>query len=342
MWAHSSNRTESKKAIKNQLHPVGLPLSLTVTPWNGFERSQPWHLRLLGWDCEDECGHQCMWKAVDYFDTFDERVQFRGKWPFVRWLGMQEPASALFSLFNLLAHVYGWNEFTRRVSPNNRFYSLWKTHAYLAMNAWLWSTAFHSRDVPLTEFMDYFGAFSIVLYSLYALVARMTMDKLEPAVQWLVQMPFVGFFLYHLHYMLNIKFDYQYHITLNIVTGIVNSAGWLYWTWKHRVRPHVAKCALVVISLLALSSLEILDFSPLWFVFDAHSLWHLGTVPLPLVWYRFLIDDCRYENALTKSRLPAPPVTRRTLARRGLTRLKELLKEMSVLSVSNDEGFLLE
>lgn len=40
------------------------------------------------------------------------------------------------------------------------------------MNAWFWSTAFHSRDIPITEFMDYFGAFSIVLYSLYALVAR--------------------------------------------------------------------------------------------------------------------------------------------------------------------------
>ncbi|XP_022645948.1 post-GPI attachment to proteins factor 3-like isoform X2 [Varroa destructor] len=307
-----------------------------------FEHRQPWHLRLLGWDCEDECGHQCMWKTVDYFDSFDERVQFRGKWPFVRWLGLQEPASVFFSLLNLFAHIYGWSEFSRRVAPNNRFYALWKTHAYLAMNAWLWSTAFHSRDIPITEFMDYFGAFSIVLYSLYALVARMIMDKLESAVQWLVQVAFICFFIFHLYYMLNVKFDYQYHITLNITTGIINSAGWLYWTWTNRGRPYAAKCAFVVISLLALSSLEVLDFSPVWFIFDAHSLWHLGTAPLPLIWYRFLIDDCRYENIKAKAQPTVPPATGRTLTRRGFARVKELLKEINVLNIHNDDGFTLD
>lgn len=45
------------------------------------------------------------------------------------------------------------------------------------------------------------------------------MDKLDPTMQWLVQLPFAGFFLYHLHYMVNVKFDYQYHIMLNIVIG---------------------------------------------------------------------------------------------------------------------------
>ena len=34
-------------------------------------------------------------------------LQFHGKWPFHRFLGMQEPASVLFSLLNLLAHDYG-------------------------------------------------------------------------------------------------------------------------------------------------------------------------------------------------------------------------------------------
>jgi hypothetical protein len=33
-------------------------------------------------------------------------------------------------------------------------------------------------------------------------------------------------------------------------------------------------------------TLQLLDFPPFWWTFDAHSLWHLSTVPLPLMWYR--------------------------------------------------------
>ena len=45
-------------------------------------------------------------------------------------------------------------------------YSVWIGYGIVSLNAWLWSTIFHSRDVDLTEKMDYFSAFSIVTYSL--------------------------------------------------------------------------------------------------------------------------------------------------------------------------------
>ena len=42
-------------------------------------------------------------------------------------------------------------------------------------------------------------------------------------------------------------------------------------------------------------SLELFDFSPWWFVFDAHCLWHLATAPLELLYWSFSRDDCVYE-----------------------------------------------
>jgi hypothetical protein len=33
--------------------------------------------------------------------------------------------------------------------------------------------------------------------------------------------------------------------------------------------------------------MEIFDFSPIFYHFDAHSLWHFSTVPLGFLWYRF-------------------------------------------------------
>lgn len=40
------------------------------------------------------------------------------------------------------------------------------------MNAWLWSVIFHARDTQFTEFMDYAGAFSIILINCYILLVR--------------------------------------------------------------------------------------------------------------------------------------------------------------------------
>jgi hypothetical protein len=37
--------------------------------------------------------------------------------------------------------------------------------------------------------------------------------------------------------------------------------------------------------------LEILDFVPIFWTIDAHGLWHLSTICIPLFWYRFIIDD---------------------------------------------------
>ncbi|KAJ7566674.1 hypothetical protein O6H91_02G114000 [Diphasiastrum complanatum] len=36
-----------------------------------------------------------------------EPVTYHGKWPFDRILGLQEPASVVFSLLNLLEHILG-------------------------------------------------------------------------------------------------------------------------------------------------------------------------------------------------------------------------------------------
>ena len=31
------------------------------------------------------------------------------------------------------------------------------------MNAWLWSTVFHARDLPWTEKLDYFSAAALII-----------------------------------------------------------------------------------------------------------------------------------------------------------------------------------
>ena len=44
--------------------------------------------------------------------------------------------------------------------------------AVLGVNTWVWSTVFHTRDVPWTEKMDYFSAAAGILYSVVYSIIR--------------------------------------------------------------------------------------------------------------------------------------------------------------------------
>ena len=41
---------------------------------------QSLHLRLLRWNCDDECDYKCMWETVDAFQRDNSKIpQFYGK-----------------------------------------------------------------------------------------------------------------------------------------------------------------------------------------------------------------------------------------------------------------------
>lgn len=42
----------------------------------------------------------------------------------------------------------------------------------LCLNAWIWSTVFHARDYPLTEFLDYGFAYLMVLATTICMIIR--------------------------------------------------------------------------------------------------------------------------------------------------------------------------
>ena len=103
-------------------------------------------LRLTGWTCLDECRYDCIHQL-----TTDDQVngrpthQYFGKWPFWRLGGIQEPASVLFSLFNMSVHIQGAKKIIYRVPhqhPMRLYYLAW---SLTSINAWIWSSVFHTR-----------------------------------------------------------------------------------------------------------------------------------------------------------------------------------------------------
>ena len=107
-----------------------------------------------------------MWETVDEMEKRHGLVpQFHGKWPFHRVLGLQvctvysvqyvqlslqEPASVLFSVLNLLSNLGMLIWFMGTVPSNCSMYRCWLFYSFTAINAWVWSTVFHARYVQCT------------------------------------------------------------------------------------------------------------------------------------------------------------------------------------------------
>lgn len=176
-------------------------------------------------------------------------------------------------------------------------------------------------DLPITEKMDYFCAAMTITYSLYCAVVRLfhlypsperyhltsSSEKphLKPAFKlWSVICAVV--YLCHVTYLsLLPRFDYSYNIMFNLVLGLAHNLLWLTYSFptsipllqRFRSRaksyrpPYAHKAAVLVGLMMAALALELFDFPPWRRVLDAHSLWHLATAPITLLWYDFLIED---------------------------------------------------
>lgn len=137
----------------------------------------------------------------------------------MRFLGIQEPASAVFSIFNLLAHIHYLKKFRAEVRPDSPCFKLWHIFTAISVNGWIWSTVFHTRDFPFTEFLDYTSAYLIVLSSLYCFCMRVC-HKTNVKVKGILTVFFIAFYFNYFHYLSVGKFSYSFNMKTNVVTGL--------------------------------------------------------------------------------------------------------------------------
>jgi post-GPI attachment to proteins factor 3 len=270
-----------------------------------FNKNQPFYLKLLLWDCVDETKYECMWSTVDFFikSRFDV-PQFYGKWPFTRMFGIQEPLSVIASLMHFIINFSMLKRIRKEISNEARLKKLWIGFAYMNLITWFWSSLFHSRDFSFTEKMDYYCAFGLVLYQVNAFFIRYFFynnkisRKNRQIYSYLISFLFLSFFSYHIYYLHFIHFDYGYNMKVNIFFGLFNSICWLTSSINDYVYKNLEYCWRNILSILIIivttGLFEVPDFIPILWIADGHALWHLTTAIVPLFWYQFFIDDCKY------------------------------------------------
>ncbi|KAG2359718.1 Per1-like protein [Suillus spraguei] len=274
-------------------------------------------LRLTRWTCTDDCKYQCMHMLTDIAIRESSTIhQYYGKWPFWRLFGMQEPASVAFSLWNMYYHIQGWHKLRSRMPIYHPMRSYYLTWVILSINAWFWSAVFHTRDLPITEKLDYFSAALVILYALYHTVLRLfnlyTARSCENGrsqrtpIHLLWSSVCIIAYLAHVTYLSILpRFDYAYNMTFNLVVGLTHNLLWLLYSlpvslpfirrfpFKSKTYrpPYAYKAAAFVALTTAATALELFDFPPWGRIIDAHALWHLSTAPIAKFWYDFVIQD---------------------------------------------------
>ncbi|CAN6925130.1 unnamed protein product [Brassica oleracea] len=163
----------------------------------------------------------------------------------------QDPASVTFFVLSLAMHFHGWLSF---------FITL------------------YYKDVDITKRLDYSSAIAVLGFSLIVSILR-TFDVRVEAARVMVSAPVLALVTTHILYINFYKLDYGWNMIVCVAMGVAQLFLWARWTAVSR---HPSNWELWVV---------IYDFPPYGSYFDAHSLWHLTTVPLTILWWSFIRDD---------------------------------------------------
>ncbi|XP_027170696.1 post-GPI attachment to proteins factor 3 [Coffea eugenioides] len=279
---------------------------------NGSSIDGPWYmqeplfLHWRQWDCQSDCRYHCMVEREKERAAVNQGpVKYHGKWPFRRLYGFQEPVSVAFSALNLAMHFHGWLSFfillhyklplKQDKQPYYDFTGLWHIYALLSMNSWFWSAVFHSRDVVLTERLDYSSAVALLGYSLILAILR-SFNVRDEAGRVMVAAPLLAFITTHILYLNNYKMDYGWNMQVCVVMAVTQLVVWAVWAGMTH-HPSRWKLWIVVVGGGLAMLLEIYDFPPYKGYVDAHALWHAATVPLTFIWWSFIRDDAEFRTS---------------------------------------------
>uniref|UniRef100_A0A0D3C4Q2 Post-GPI attachment to proteins factor 3 n=1 Tax=Brassica oleracea var. oleracea TaxID=109376 RepID=A0A0D3C4Q2_BRAOL len=128
-------------------------------------------------------------------------------------------------------------------------------------------TTLYYKDIDITKRLDFSSTIAVLGFSLIVSILR-TFDIRVEAARVMISAPVLALVTTHVLYINFYKLDYASGLAM---------------------------------------LLEIYDFPPYGGYFDAHSIWHLVTVPLTILWWSFIRDDIEFRTSslLKKSKTKA-------------------------------------
>ncbi|KQK14401.1 hypothetical protein BRADI_1g15970v3 [Brachypodium distachyon] len=204
---------------RNIISHCQFPENNSTSAESSWYSQEPLYMQWKQLNCMTDCRYYCMVQREEERQSRGLRpVKYHGKWPFIRVSVFQEPLSAALSAINLLMHFTGWLSFFLQVNyrlplrPQTKrtyyeYTGLWHIYAILSMNAWFFSSIFHTRDIDLTEKLDYSSAVALLGYSLILSLIR-TFNVKDEATRVMFAAPILAFVTTHILYLNFYDLDY--------------------------------------------------------------------------------------------------------------------------------------
>lgn len=254
-------------------------------------------LRLMFWDCESNCDYECQQIITKELLEDGEAIeQFHGKWPFLRILGTQELASAVFSILNFVPHYINskkiWKKYEKTKEMKVLYFNLYLVSVITSL-AWIFSTVFHIRDLNITEKLDYYFAGLTVLSGFHYLMIRTFHLYEDPKKSMKVSVVCVGMFLFHL-IRLTYDWSYTYNMQANVFVAILQYSLFGVLSYRHFKKGNTELGVMPILLLASVifgMSFELFDFYSIKFQVDAHAIWHLVTILPGFYLYEFFYKD---------------------------------------------------
>ncbi|CDO92749.1 unnamed protein product [Kluyveromyces dobzhanskii CBS 2104] len=175
--------------------------------------------------------------------------------------------------------------------------------AVAGMLAWICSSVFHTRDLIITEKLDYFFAGATVLAGFHAVFYRVLRLDMHPRIGKLFTA--FTFVIFSGHILrLYLDWSYTYNMRFNIFFGLLQyvmliTVAILNYQRLSTSRAHliydltIVPIGLVVFTGVAMSS-ELFDFFNYDWQIDSHAIWHALTVLPSFYLYRFFLKDYNF------------------------------------------------
>jgi hypothetical protein len=177
--------------------------------------------------------------------------------------------------------------------------------------AYTFSLLFHTVDIRITEYLDYYGAVMVTSFAAYSSLVRALSIRIPgsaPAssIALLLATPFIAYVLFHCHHLYQ-SFDYKFHNIACITLMGTQVVVWMVWALVQLYYRCNTTAAWYMLSgqtfLILFASFEIWDFTPRFGVLDAHACYHLFANVVFVMMSRFEIADMHHSFKVVSSEL---------------------------------------
>jgi hypothetical protein len=256
--------------------------------------------RLMGRTIDEKLDNYC---HIGCLKTLKIRnIKRNGRWGFVPVLGMAEVFSSTIALASLFINIYHYRRSIRHKLSRSPMRLLYSLQHLICNAAFVSSCLFHARETPFTRYADYFTAFASILFGLLVPMNRLVLLYYPRRFRRFSKTTLrigITYFVFHVLKMTS-EFDYTYNkiscALMFFFSCVCNFVMFL----NYKKEPHAKNIIYSVVCLLAAGGIEILDISPMFYLFDSHAMWHLLMAAAAPYYIEFMSKDIDFHPAREK------------------------------------------